>query len=152
MPMRVSRGLLPCLLLILLAGPAFGEQELRGEGWLTSKEQITAAVSDATHVRSRADGSEEVEYHSADGRVAYFFDGCLWSGEWWVDGSQVCYRYPSLSGLMAHCFHLRDGPAGMEFWSVDDEESHRPLAVVEALLDGNPRNLSLDAGGRCQET
>ena len=35
-----------------------------------------------------------------------------WSGTWWVQEEAICYRYPSLSGDAAHCFYLREGPAG----------------------------------------
>lgn len=133
-------------------GSAQAGPDRRGSGWLKSDAELRAAVSDSTHVRRRVDGSEETEYHSEDGRVAYLFDGCLWSGQWWVAEEEICYRYPELSGAMEHCFFLRDGPAGLEFWSVERTAEPRPLAVVEQLLDGNPRGLSLEAGGRCQET
>ena len=151
MSMRISRMLLMTVLALSISGIALAGPK-RGEGWLTTDSEIENAVSDATHVRSRSDGSDEIEYHSEDGKVAYLWDGCLWSGEWWVREEQICYRYPSLSGDMAHCFYLRDGPAGLEYWSVDDSEATRPLALVEALLDGNPRDLVMDSGGRCQET
>ena len=151
MSIRISRGLLIVVCLFSAASMALAEPK-RGEGWLESESEIEKAVSDATHVRTRADGTSEVEYHSADGRVAYAFEGCLWSGEWWVSEERLCYRYPSLSGDMAHCFYLRDGPAGLEFWSVDDSEARQPLALVKSLLDGNPQELPLDSGGRCEET
>lgn len=130
---------------IALAGPG------RGTGWLSTKSEIEAAVSDATHVRSRTDGSDEVEYHSADGKVAYFWDGCIWSGTWWVQDEAICYSYPMLSGDMAHCFYLRQGPAGLEYWSVDEQDARQPLAWVKSKLKGNARDLAMDSGGRCQD-
>lgn len=130
---------------IALAGPG------RGTGWLSSESEIEQAVSDATHVRARVDGSDEVEYHSADGRVAYLWDGCLWSGTWWVEEEALCYAYPSLSGDIAHCFYLRQGPAGLEYWSAEEQDASRPLAWVKSKLAGNARDLAMNSGGRCQE-
>ncbi len=131
---------------IALAGPG------RGDGWLSKDSEIEQAVSDATHIRSRVDGSDEVEYHSADGKVAYLWDGCLWSGTWWVQEEALCYTYPSLSGDAAHCFYLREGPAGLEYWSVDEAEANRPLAWVKSKLEGNAKDLAMNSGGGCQDT
>ncbi|MEO1190359.1 MAG: hypothetical protein AAFY02_01270 [Pseudomonadota bacterium] len=148
---RLACGALACLLLAATAAPLEAEPR-RGSGWLESEQEIEAAISNATHVRTRIDGSEEVEFHSDDGRVGYFFEGCLWSGDWWATEETICYRYPSLSGDMSHCFYLRDGPAGLEYWSIEETDARRPLAVVTQLLDGNPRNLALDSTGRCRDT
>ncbi|GAB5469722.1 MAG: hypothetical protein Kilf2KO_27520 [Rhodospirillales bacterium] len=151
LPLRLSCAALVLAFAAISIGPATAESK-RGSGWLESEREIEAAISDATHVRTRADGTDEVEFHSEDGRVAYAFEGCLWSGEWWIAEEAICYRYPSLSGDMAHCFYLRDGPAGLEYWSVDDQEARQPLALVKSLLQGNPRDLSLESTGRCRET
>ncbi len=131
---------------VALAGPG------RGEGWLSSQSEIEQAVSDATHLRSRVDGSDEVEYHSADGKVAYLWDGCLWSGTWWVEEEALCYAYPSFSGDASHCFYLREGPAGLEYWSAEDENAVQPLAWVESRLAGNAQGLAMNSGGHCQDT
>ncbi len=150
MPSRIITAASLAAALVLAAGVALAGPG-RGEGWLSSKSEIEAAVSDATHLRSRVDGSDEVEYHSADGKVAYLWDGCLWSGTWWVEEEALCYAYPSLSGDAAHCFYLRKGPAGLEYWSVDEESANQPLAWVKSKLAGNARELAMNSGGRCQD-
>ncbi|MBC6405010.1 MAG: hypothetical protein GDA41_04675 [Rhodospirillales bacterium] len=137
--------------LLLAAGTAEAEPG-RGEGWLSGESRIEEAVSGTTHLRGRTDGGDEAEYHTTDGKVAYLWDGCLWSGRWWAEEDRLCYAYPSLSGEAAHCFYLRDGPAGLEYWSVEDPDARQPLAWVKSVLEGNPQGLALNSGGHCQDT
>ncbi|MEQ8655537.1 MAG: hypothetical protein RIC87_24005 [Kiloniellales bacterium] len=150
MSLPVTTALSFAAALVLAAGIAVAGPG-RGEGWLSDQSEIEEAVSDATHIRGRVDGSDEIEYHSADGEVAYLWDGCLWSGTWWVEEARLCYAYPSLSGDAAHCFFLREGPAGLEYWSVDEQNANQPLAWVKSKLDGNAKDLAMNSSGRCRD-
>ncbi|MBC6416666.1 MAG: hypothetical protein GDA47_02430 [Rhodospirillales bacterium] len=144
---------LPLAAALLLTAATAGAEPGRGEGWLSGGSRIEEAISGTTHLRGRTDGGGgEVEYHAADGKVAYLLDGCLWSGRWWAEEDRLCYAYPSLSGETAHCFYLRDGPAGLEYWSVEDPGARQPLAWVKSVLEGNPQELAMNSGGHCEDT
>jgi len=135
----------------LLAQAAPGEAQEAADDWLDKAAAIEAVIIDKTHLRQRADGAPEAEYHSADGRVAYRYDGCLWAGEWWLQGGGICYRYPSLTGDEEHCFRLKEGDEGLEFWPDRFLQAPQPLAVVVEILDGPTRGLRLGVDGTCRE-
>ena len=120
-------------------------------GWLQSPKDISAVIEGRTHYRDRSDGTSEIEYHTADGKVAYEFDGCIIAGKWWLEENVICYAYPEMTGDMAHCFWLRMDRGQLQYWSTAEPQATTPLAVVIDNLAGNTENLALGAGGKCQD-
>lgn len=119
-------------------------------GWMQSPQEIAALVEGRTHHRDRADGTQETEFHTRDGRVAYLFQGCTVSGRWWLEENVLCYAYPSVTGDMKHCFWLRQTRGQLEYWSVSEPQAQTPTAVTIDNLTGNSDNLALGADGPCE--
>ena len=139
----------PTLFALLVAFALAGTAAAEPPGWIQSPQEIVALVEGRTHHRDRFDGSQESEFHSRDGRVAYLFDGCTVAGRWWLEENVLCYAYPSVTGETAHCFWLRQVRGQLEYWSVQEPQAESPTAVTIDNLVGNPANLALGADGPC---
>lgn len=134
----------------LLAAPALAESEAEPppDGRLTGREALTELVADRTQYGDRSDGSSDIEYHAADGRSAYWYEGCLWRGQWWATEEMLCYLYPTTDWPGPHCFTV-ERQAG-DYYFVAANDSYDPLTIrITANEPGNTENFPMDAEGGC---
>jgi hypothetical protein len=140
------------LLLALLALPAIAAEATpptEPDGQLRGRQRLIDLVADRTQYGNRSDGTSDIEYHSADGRSAYWFEDCLWRGQWWATDEMICYVYPTTSWPGPHCFTVER--RGGTHWFVGVGGAVDRLEIrITANLPGNVENFPLDQEGNCE--
>jgi hypothetical protein len=133
--------------LLLLSAPAQGEETVP-EGRVLGNETLETLVSGRTQYGNRSDGSSDIEFHSSDGRSAYWYEGCLYRGIWWATDDSLCYIYPTTTWPGPHCFFVERQDGALRFVGTPGD----PDALVITITDnvpGNPENFPLDGEGNC---
>lgn len=139
------------LLLALAAGSAAAEEAApRPDGRILGKAALVELVSGATLYGERSDGTEDIEYHHPDGRSAYWYEGCLYRGQWWADDQQLCYLYPTTDWPGPHCFAAEVWQGSL--FMVGGGEAALDLLSIEITgrTEGNSESFPLDAEGGCE--
>ena len=83
------------ILLLLLAAPAGAAENAPQDGRILGHTALERLVSGRTQYGDRSDGGYDIEFHSDDGRSAYWYEGCLYRGIWWATEEELCYIYPT---------------------------------------------------------
>lgn len=137
----------------LLAAPALAEStgtetEVPQDGRLTGQEALIELVAGRTQYGNRSDGTSDIEYHAPDGRSAYWYEGCLWRGQWWATEEMLCYLYPTTDWPGPHCFTVERRAGAYYFVAANDSDA--PLTIrITANEPGNTENFPMDAEGGC---
>jgi hypothetical protein len=98
------------------------------------------------------EGTKWREYTAADGRTIWEEHGCLHPGTWHVNGSAICYVYPSWDNGRPQCFMVYQSAHLVHFVWLDSETGNQVL--VSNALDvapGNTDHLPLDSAAGCGE-
>lgn len=135
------------LALLLLSVPALGE-EPPPEGRILGNEALETLVSGRTQYGDRSDGSSDIEFHSDDGRSAYWYEGCLYRGIWWATADTLCYIYPTTSWPGPHCFLVERRDGALRFVGTPGDPEALVITIT-ANVPGNPENFPLDGEGNC---
>lgn len=124
------------------------EDEASETARITGEEALTALVADRTQYGDRSDGLSDIEFHSGDGRSAYWYDGCLYRGVWWATEDALCYIYPTTTWPGPHCFTVERRDGQLTF--VGSPGGPDALVIsITANVPGNPENFPLDGEGNC---
>ena len=145
------RHVLTCLLLAL-APAAAAEEATRGdrpEGRILGESALSDLVSGATLYGDRPDGTIDIEYHHPDGRSAYWYEGCLYRGQWWAEQQQLCYVYPTTDWPGPHCFAAEVWNGQLYLVGAGDTLDGLVIEITERV-EGNSENFPLDAEGGCE--
>ncbi len=141
------------LLLALLALPAQAADATppaaEPDGQVRGRQTLIALIADRTQYGDRSDGTSDIEYHSADGRSAYWFEDCLWRGQWWATDEMICYVYPTTSWPGPHCFTVERRGGAHWFVGVGGAVDRLEIEIT-ANVPGNVENFPLDQEGNCE--
>jgi hypothetical protein len=135
-------------LLALLATPVAAAEGTPADGRVLGHAVLEELVSGRTQYGDRSDGSSDIEFHSDDGRSAYWYEGCLYRGIWWATEDQLCYIYPTTSWPGPHCFIVERRAGQFTFVGSPGGENALVIAIT-ANVPGNPENFPLDGEGNC---
>ncbi len=148
----MRRLLIRCLLVALLppAGALADETGAldRPDGHIVGKATLIELVADATLYGDRSDGALDIEYHHPDGRSAYWFEGCLYRGQWWATAEELCYFYPTTDWPGPHCFSAEVWSGQLYMVGSGDVLGDLVIQITERAA-GNSEHLALDAEGGC---
>lgn len=138
------------LLLWLTALPAVAETPAppQPDGQIRGRQALIDLLADRTQYGDRSDGTWDIEFHSADGRSAYWYEDCLWRGQWWATDEMVCYVYPTTSWPGPHCFTV-ERRAGQTWFVGVGGAVDRLEILITRNVPGNPENFPLDQEGNC---
>lgn len=135
------------LALLALALPARGEEAVP-DGRILGHKTLESLVSGRTQYGDRSDGSSDIEFHSSDGRSAYWYEGCLYRGIWWATEDTLCYIYPTTTWPGPHCFIVERRDGALRFVGAPGDLD--PLVItITANVPGNPEHFPLDGEGNC---
>lgn len=118
------------------------------DGRVIGNAVLEELVSGRTQYGNRSDGSSDVEFHSEDGRSAYWYEGCLYRGIWWATEDQLCYIYPTTAWPGPHCFIVERRGGQVTFVGTPGGEDALVITIT-ANVPGNPENFPLDGEGNC---
>jgi len=138
---------LAALVALLLAAPAAAE-EPPPDGRLLGHATLEALVSGCTEYGDRSDGGYDIEFHSDDGRSAYWYEGCLYRGIWWATEDSLCYIYPTTTWPGPHCFHVERQEGQLSFVGTPGGPDNLVITIT-SNVPGNPENFPLDGEGNC---
>lgn len=141
------------LLLLLAAWSAAADETTDAppaEGQVLGRKALSALVADRTQYGDRSDGLQDIEYHSADGRSAYWFEDCIWRGQWWATDQMLCYVYPTTNWPGPHCFTVERHAGRLYFIGVGDA-ADRLVIEITKNVPGNVENFPMDAEGNCDQ-
>lgn len=145
------RHVLSALVLALAAGTAAAEEaQPQPDGRILGQSALTELVNDATLYGDRSDGTLDIEYHHPDGRSAYWYEGCLYRGQWWADEQQLCYFYPTTSWPGPHCFAAEVWQGKLYMVGAGDDALGQLTIEITERTEGNSENFPLDAEGDCE--
>jgi len=136
------------LAFLLWLAPAWAEEPVPADDRVVGREALTALVSGRTQYGDRSDGGSDIEFHSADGRSAYWYEGCLYRGVWWATEDALCYIYPTTSWPGPHCFAVERIDGHLSFVGTPGGEDALVIRIT-ANVPGNPENFPLDGEGNC---
>lgn len=141
------------LLLLLAAWPAAADETTDApatEGQVLGRKALAALVADRTQYGDRSDGLKDIEYHSADGRSAYWFDDCIWRGQWWATDEMLCYVYPTTNWPGPHCFTVERHDGKLYFIGIGGSVDRLVIEITKNV-PGNVENFPMDAEGNCDQ-
>ena len=136
------------VLLALLATPTVAAEDAPLDGRVVGHDALEQLVSGRTQYGNRSDGGSDIEFHSDDGRSAYWFDGCLYRGIWWATEEQLCYIYPTTTWPGPHCFVVERRDGQLTFIGSPGGEGALIISIT-SNVPGNPENFPLDGEGNC---
>jgi len=135
--------------LLLAAAPASGAgDEEAPQGQLTGQAALEALVADRTLYGVRSDGIQDIEFHHPDGRSAYWYDGCLYRGQWWATEEMLCYLYPTTTWPGPHCFIAERWQGRLYMLGVGGAVETLVIEITRQE-SGNSEAFPLDAEGEC---
>jgi len=138
------------LLLWLLPLPAAASgDEPPPDGQVRGRQTLIDLVADRTQYGDRSDGTTDIEFHSGDGRSAYWFEDCLWRGQWWATDEMICYVYPTTSWPGPHCFTVERRAGRYIFVGVGGSVDTLEITIT-SNVPGNVENFPLDQEGNCE--
>jgi hypothetical protein len=117
---------------------------------VTDPDTMRAKLDDVTIYGRYYDGENWIEYHLADGRTAYWENGCTYPGKWWLQDGQVCYAYPNYRDGAPNCFLMFVRPDGsVQFMAISDDGSTYLASFSLKVEHGNTANLPIGAKSPC---
>ena len=146
------RHVLTLLLMLFAVASAALATEDRGtpaDGRITGKAALERLVTDQTLYGVRSDGLSDIEYHHPDGRSAYWYDGCLYRGQWWATEEMLCYLYPTTTWVGPHCFTAERWAGQLYMVGVGGAVGMLSIEITDVVA-GNSEGFPLDAEGECE--
>ena len=136
--------------LTVAAGSAWAQSSARER--VDDPAALRGLFADRTFYGRYANATNWVEYYAPDGRLAYW-DGCPHAGQWWIEGAEACFHYPTMVGGNTFCFDVYRGAPGsgrdLEFLTPGSSPDWIAVAFTRNIRDGNVENMSLTDSG-CQ--